>query len=305
MTSELKTYEPGQFMTRVPGRARAQAAAMRDFDEGVAELRRRYKPAFWSLFIPEVKDVYRWRVKLSCGCVHEVFVHGEASYPDSSRREDPMTQSRLPEGEFWCSNDHADVQKVYRGIVEWIEPTIREFPADPEEPAYEGMDAETWAHVRRTEPHSSAFWRVKLSCGHFYDHVVTDVDWRPEDGPELTTPERALEMRRGLEELWATDPAGWPEIGPERDHVVKMLEMRWPRPNPEQDCYVCRHAMRIVGYQRIGALAGPAKESSAESSEAKKRSAEARLARAEAEVRRLRAELAQSAEEDEVGDAVT
>ena len=29
-----------------------------------------------------------------------------------------------------------------------------------------------------------------------------------------------------LEELWAADSAGRPEIGPERDHVVEMLEVR-------------------------------------------------------------------------------
>lgn len=233
MTAETSTYEPGNLVTRVLGRARSQAAAIRDFEAGVAELRKRYKPVLWPLFIPDGKDIHRWRVKLECGCVHEVFVHGETHFPDS-RREDPMTQSPLPAGEFWCSSEHDDVPKVYRDIVEWIEPTIREFPADPEEPIYEGMDAETWAQVRHAEPHSSAFWRVKLSCGHFYDHVVTDIEWKPEDGSALTTPERALEIRRGLEELWVADSAGWPEIGPERDHVVKMLEMRWPRPEPEQ-----------------------------------------------------------------------
>jgi hypothetical protein len=154
------------------------------------------------------------------------------------------------------------------------------------------MDPETWAKIRHVEPHSSAFWRVRLSCGHLHDHVFTELDWKPEDGPALTTPERAAEMRRELEATWAKDDEGkgWPKPGPEREHVVKMLEMRWPRPEPEQDCYSCRYARRITGYQRIGALVQPVKEQPV-SAEEKRKKTESRLAAAEAEVRRLRAEL--------------
>jgi hypothetical protein len=138
MTAALDTYEPGRLVTRVPGRAKAQTQAMSDFQEGVADLRRRLKPAFWLLFIPEAKDIHRWRVQLECGCTHEVFVHGETRFPDSNRYEDPMTQTWLPEGEFWCRSEHEDVQVVYQDIVEWVERRVREFPADPEEPSTSG-----------------------------------------------------------------------------------------------------------------------------------------------------------------------
>jgi hypothetical protein len=41
-----------------------------------------------------------------------------------------------------------------------------------------------WAVIRHPEPHTSAFWKALVVCGHFAD-VVTDVDWKPEDGSDL------------------------------------------------------------------------------------------------------------------------
>lgn len=73
-------------------------------------------------------------------------------------------------------------QKPYRDIVEWVDRKITEFPADAEEPDYDWMDAETWAKIRKPRPHSSAFWKVKLDCGH-HQQVCTDVDWKPEMSP--------------------------------------------------------------------------------------------------------------------------
>lgn len=120
------------------------------------------------------------------------------------------------------------------------------------------------------------------------------MDWRPEDGPKLSTEKRAAEMRRKLEAMWSAEGhTGWPEEGPERDHVQKMLDLRWPRPEPDQDCYTCRHAWRITGYQRIGWLTPrlDTKKASDTHADAERRKAEARLAKVEAEARMLRRQL--------------
>ncbi|WP_309082202.1 hypothetical protein [Zhihengliuella sp.] len=283
----------GALLMRVPGRARPQKQALKAFEETVAALKRRYKPEFWFFFIPKAEDVYRWRVQLECGCVRELFTLGKDIYPDAHPWTGPTAGDVLPLGEAWCTNDHSDVETVYRDVIEWMDRRVREFPADPEE-CPDDTIPEVWAALRQPEPHSSAFWSVRLSCGHVHEHVVTDVGWRPEDGPKLVTVERAAEMRSEFEASWsAEDDAGWPEEGAERDHVRKMLDLRWPRPEPEQECRTCRYAQRITGYQRIGWLV-PKKDSKPASDEqaaAERSRTEARLAKVEAEARRLREQL--------------
>ncbi|MGW9414277.1 hypothetical protein [Arthrobacter cupressi] len=167
-----------------------------EFNEDAAELRQRYKPVFWFLFIPKAEDRYRWRVQLECGRTREVFTYGSEQFPDAGSDTDPLTGHRLPTGELWCSADHGPTQRDYRDVVEWIKNEVKEFPADPEEPQYE-LDGETWALVRHAEPHSSAFWTVKLSCGHISTSVITEVGWTPEEGPRwaLAAEKRCGPMR--------------------------------------------------------------------------------------------------------------
>ncbi|MBT2513098.1 hypothetical protein [Arthrobacter sp. ISL-30] len=282
---------PGSLLTRVPGRARPQKEALQEFEKAVAELRQQYEPVFWPLFVPEAKEMFRWRVELECGCTHEVFTHGEDKYPDDRSNLDPITRRRLPVGEYWCPTEHGPIQKPYRDIVEWVDRKIMEFPADPEEPEYDWMDVEIWAKIRKPGPHLSAFWRVKLACGH-YDQVCTDVDWKPEDGPKIVSEERISEIRRDFEESWAAaDNTGWPEKGSERDHIRKMIDLRWPRPEPERDCFACTQVGRITGYQRIGWLVSKTSPAPASSPGIDRKKIEARLAAAEAEVQRLRKQL--------------
>lgn len=49
-------------------------------------------------------------------------------------------------------------------IHEWVDRKVRELPPDPEEPEH-GLAPMTWAKICHPEPHSSAFWTVKLWCG--------------------------------------------------------------------------------------------------------------------------------------------
>jgi hypothetical protein len=253
----------------------------------VSELRDRINPALWLLLVPEADRQYRWRVQLDCGCVEEVLTNDEDRFPDERKFYDHVGHAWLPPAEMWCRTDHGS-PKPYRNIVEWVEREIREFPPDPEEDPW-GVGAETWVKIRRTEPRSTAFWRVKLACGHYTDHVCTDVGWKPEDDPKLVTVQRAEEMRQECEKAWAEHPDAWPPEGIERDHMRKMLELRWPRPEPEQDCFTCSRVRRIIGYQRIGWLVPRAKPKTPPKPQ--REVIEARLRKAEAEAERLRRQL--------------
>jgi hypothetical protein len=288
---EDETPVHGALLTRLPGRARPQKLVLEEFEKGVAELRQQYEPALWPLFIPNARDIFRWRIQLDCGCTHEVNTHGDDRFPDDHRYLDVMTNARLPRGEFWCTTDHDSAPKRYRDIVEWGDRKIIEFPADPEEPEH-SLDAETWSLIRRTEPHSAAFWRVKLECGH-YAQVSTEVSWKPDDGPKLASRKRITEMRANFEESWsAGGDDAWPAEGPQRDHLRKMLDLRRPRPEPEQDCYTCANVSRIIGYQRIGWLISRTPREPKSTPQIDRKKVSAKLAAAEAEVERLKRQLA-------------
>ncbi|WP_026927132.1 hypothetical protein [Granulicoccus phenolivorans] len=280
------TAEPvGSLLTRVPGRAQPRAQAVKEFEKAVAALKKRYRREFWPLFVPKAEDIYRWQIQLECGCVREVFTRGKDSYPDQHGDTDPFTERRLPAGEYWCSQH--PVVRPYQDIVEWYEREIHEFPADPEEPQHD-MSPEIWAVIRHSEPHSSASWRVQLACGHAC-RVATDLDFTPEGGPRLVSTVRRDEMRQELEDYWAAEgPRAWPEEGPRRDHLRRMLDLGFPLPEPDRECWACAYAKNVTGYQRIGWLV-PRTKTAAPPTQREQLAAE--LAKAEAEVRRLRRKL--------------
>lgn len=288
MTELMTTGVPaaGSLLARLPGRARPRAEAVKEFDELVEALERGYDRALWPLLVPKAEDVYRWRIQLECGCVREAFTLGKASYPDEHSDVDPLSGQRLPLGEYWCMEHR--VETPYREVVEWIERGIKELPADPEEPQY-GMDPDVWAVIRNPGPHSSAFWRVRLSCDHFCQ-VPTDLEFTPGDEPRTVFIERRDEVRRELEEHWAAGGQdAWPAAGPRREHIRRMIDLRMPRPEPEQECPSCGSAKKITGYQRIGWLM-PRGKTAAPKISVRERT-EAQLARAEAEVERLKRRL--------------
>lgn len=248
----------GSLLTRVPGRARPRNEVLEEFEAGVADLRSRMKPALWPLLIAKAEDMFRWRVMLECGCVDEVLTLGQDRYPDQGSSTDPLSGYRLPVGQYWCRSDH-ETPKPFRDIVEWVRRKVREFPPDPEEPQH-GLDPETWAKIRHPEPHSSAFWTVRLSCGHFTDSVVTDVEWKPEVGPKFVTKKRLAEMRHDFNEHWASGEAPqWPEEGPRR-HFRKMLDLGWPRPARARGRLFCLHRSQVGCRLSADWLARPAAE---------------------------------------------
>lgn len=103
-----------------------------------------------------------------------------------------------------------------------------------------------------------------------------------------------MEMRRDMEAHWAEEGASeWPDHL--RDRFRKMLDLRWPRPEPDLDCRSCRYSKRMTGCQRIGWLV-PRRKSREQDPDTKRTKLEAQLAKAEAEVRRVRQELGLDAE---------
>jgi len=219
-------------------------------------------------------------------------MRGEYQFPDTARFRDPLTCCDLPPDEM-CSKDHGNVGAVYRGIEEWLGSRVKEFPADPVDPPGDEIDADVWAVLRSPEPRARRFWRVRLSCGHIRTSVLSDEDWTPERGPRRVSEERAAELRTEFERYWSDEGAGSPPEGPEREHMRRMLDLRWPRPEPEQDCPACRYAKRITGCERIGWLIPKpsSKNTAVTRTEADRRKMLTRLAKIEAEARMLRRQL--------------
>jgi len=162
------------------------------------------------------------------------------------------------------------------------------FPADPAEPP-DWADAETWALLRHDEPHTSAFWTVTLSCGHITEVPVSDLGWKPADGPSRVSADRLLAMTAEFGELWAEQPDLQPQR--EREHTQRMLAEGWPNPSPEHHCYTCPRARAIVACQRIGWLVPRARAPKLPKPPSRA-SLEQRLRQAEAQAEELRRELA-------------
>lgn len=292
MVASMKSSEAngstGALLTRLPGRARPRREVRAQFDEGLARARKRLPEALWPVLLRKPEETYRWRVRLDCGCVEETWTHGKDRYPDDVQHRDAFGHEWLPPAEMICHTDH-EVLRPYREIVEWLDHEIREYPPDPEDDPYGVLDAETWARVRRTTPHQSARWTVKLSCGHHDDAVPTRVGWRPEDGPRRSTEERTAQMRQEFEEYWAEHPDCDAHEEIERAHYRAMLDQRWPIPDPQRSCYMCTRARRITGYQRIGWLVPRPRPVPPPQTE--REQLQARLEAAKAHTRQLQARL--------------
>lgn len=133
---------------------------------------------------------------MDCGCIREVLTTDKTQLPAEQRWLDLVSAAPLPAGQLLCAHDEEGLGP-YRAIVEWGRRREQSFPPDPAEPP-DWTDADLWVKIRRDEPSTSAFWTVTLSCGHATD-VVTDVNWKPEDGPRRVSEQRRLEMLANLD----------------------------------------------------------------------------------------------------------
>jgi hypothetical protein len=279
---------PAAVIRRLPGKARPREDVLREYRDLNAERRGRIPAPLWPFWAPDPEEFYRWRVQLDCNCITEVLTSGPDRRPDGAQWPDPVYGARLPAGQILCVHDDSPPAS-YRQIAAWGERRELTFPADPAEPP-DWVNAETWAVIRHDEPHTSAFWTVTLSCGHLTEVAVSNLGWKPADGPGRVSADRLQEMTTEFEDLWAEQPDA--QDPRERDHTQRMLADGWPSPSLEHLCYTCPRARAIVACQRIGWLVPrppepkPAKPPS-------RASLQQRLRQAEAQADELRRQLAQ------------
>jgi hypothetical protein len=203
---------------------------------------------------PGPEKVFRWRIELDCGCIHEVLTSGRERLPVDARWRDwRPADGRLPAGQFVCWHEGASHRGPYRAITEWGD-RKDDRPPDPVEPPERWADLgpEFWARFRRDRPR--AVWSVTLSCGHTTTVTVDDLAWKPADGPvrrEVTPDELAKEFAR-------LDEGGAQGV----DNKLVEHAKRWwadgcPEPGIEAACHTCTVARQIVAYQPVGWLAQP------------------------------------------------
>jgi hypothetical protein len=108
--------------------------------------------------------------------------------------------------------------------------------------------------------------------------VVTDVDWRPEDGPTYSTPKRLEGMRAEGADL-------------DRWHK-RLLAAGGPRPAPFRQRYMCSVVRNLVAYEPIDWVAArPKPINLPKPKPTSRKSLEARLKKLETEAEQLREQL--------------
>lgn len=237
-------------LRRLPGKARPREDVLREYRDLNAERRSRIPPPLWPFWAPHPDEYYRWRVQLDCGCITEVLTWGPDRRPDDTQWPDPVRGTRLPVRQMLCTHEDSS-PAPYREIAAWGDRRELTFPADPAEPP-DWADAETWAVLRHDEPHTSAFWTVTLSCGHVTEVAVSNLGWKPAEGPSRVSAGRLREMTTEFEEFWVEQPDA--QEPREREHMKRMLAEGWPSPSSEHLCFACPQARAIVACQRIGWL---------------------------------------------------
>jgi hypothetical protein len=206
------------------------------------------------MLAPDAKDIFRWRVKFDCGCIEERCTRGDNA--DWSERSDVSHQLRspkqLPPGQFLCHDNanHPTTQPLpLQGVAEWGEREEVTFRPDPVEPPERWQDMpDVWAVLRHDEEHTSAFYTVKLVCGHYGQVVAPDVEWRPDDGPRFAvTAERLEEMRNEMNDDFI---AACPK-------EARRIADGCPKPAPYEHCWLCAHVRSVVVYEPVGFLDSP------------------------------------------------
>jgi hypothetical protein len=287
--AQMDSPGPAAVLRRLPGKARPREDVLQEYQDLNARRRKDIPSILWRFWVPDPEDLFRWRVQLDCDCVIENMAHSDEDLPTAHGGLDYAHQAWLPAGQRICVHDNPPTPP-YQRIVEWGERREMEFPADSLAPP-KWADEQTWAVIRRDEPHTSAFWRVTLTCRHVTE-VTTDLEWKPTDGPNRITAERQQEMIAEFEGFWASQPPSDGEDDGERAHTRRMLEDGWPIPRPEQRCYTCRYARLIVAYERVGWLV-PRKPAAKPPRPPSRKALERRLRQTETEADRLREALAQ------------
>jgi hypothetical protein len=238
----------------------------------------------WGMLAPDAKDVFRWRVKFDCGCIEERFTRGDEA--DWLQQSDVSYQLRspkqLPPGQFLCHDNanHPNGQQLpLQDVVEWHEREEVNLAPDPVELPQLWEDIpDIWAVIRRDEERTSAFYTVKLECGHYDQVIAPDLEWKPDDGPRFTvTAERLQEMRDEIDDDFI---AACPK-------EARRIADGFPRPAPYEQCWLCAHVRSVVAYEPVGFLDSPPPPPP----KPKRKALEARLQKLESEAAQLRKQI--------------
>src|SRR5690349_10688702 len=118
---------------KLPGKPRPCTEVLAEYQAQRANVR----PEMWvlrDLFMPPPEEIFRWRVQLGCGCIHERLSHRDQTRPSEWQEHDAVTQCCRPTGQVSCRHDD-DLWSEYQEISSWGDvPKVREVGPDPIEP---------------------------------------------------------------------------------------------------------------------------------------------------------------------------
>jgi hypothetical protein len=204
--------------------------------------------------------------------------------PDRPKRPSLKGKEKLPPGQWLCEHNSECPRYRWWGggpvreIVEWIRRRDQPHISEPLE-----VDGELIGSRKEY-----AVWDVLLSCGHYDQKWVDDLDWKPEDGIGRKTPSKKGFLP--LDEFLA-------EILKDRDQDTEEFWRRvyaesHPDPVPFAQCKTCGNLRSMVAYERVGFLAPkPKPVKPIKPKPVARKTLERRLQKLEAEAAQLREEL--------------
>ncbi|WP_155981262.1 hypothetical protein [Nocardia sp. BMG111209] len=246
----------------------------------------------WELRMSKAEDLVRWRVRLDCGCVKELLLHGDMHSPlEVVWPSSILTDGDLQLGEI--EHVHKGTTDSYRETIEWGESRTVDRPADAVEPPhYLSGEPDFWAKTRHPEPRTIALWSATLECGHHTEVPVEDVDWRPSDGPVITLTDEERQSRLpDFDQLVAE--ASTESLRVIYEHVRRMVAAGLPEPAPERRCGTCRYAHRVVSCEPNGWLVPSTPLKKPKATTPSRASLKKKLKDAEATASNLRKQLAE------------
>jgi hypothetical protein len=253
-----KEREPDPREQKLPGKPTARATVLREYEKRLAEAKERNPRDRWPVLFTagyyELDEIYRWRVKLECGCIRDLVTAGDDKPPTDCTWKGWTDEESLNQGELLCMHNDTDPRWVFRTITEWSRRKEVDREGDPVDPPgwWGNASKDVW-EILRMEPRRVAQWTVKLECGHT-TNVDTDLEWQPSDGYRPTiTSEQVAERRERVEKMIDEDVAERPLW----EHQLRMINIGVPEPDPEHWCSTCPPAKRMIAYERVGWLVPP------------------------------------------------
>jgi hypothetical protein len=212
---------------------------------------------------------------------HKAEAAGEKP-PVRPKRPSLKGEQNLPPGQWVCEHNSECPRYRWwgggpvRDIVEWIRRRDQPQISEPLE-----IDGEMIGSRKQY-----AVWEVLLSCGHYDQEWVDDLDWTPEDGIGRKKPSKKgfLPLDEFLAEILKDtrdqdDEEFWRRVYAENH----------PDPVPFAQCKTCGNLRSVVAYERVGFLAPKPKP--VKPKPTPRKTLERRLQKLEAEAAALREAL--------------